>query len=250
MGRILVIDDENNIRMMIRLALQHVGHTVERAADGPEGLEKFGDGSGWDLVLLDQRMPGMEGLAVLKEMRDRDPYSKVIMITAFGTIDLAVDAMKAGATDFLRKPFSANTLRGAVEMTLQGRPKLSPLGIAPEGISFGLMTVNGYHILSQSDASHTEKGDIIHSFSVSGPDGKAWQCEVILPVYVIELVRAYADQEDLPGGDRFWHALCEEVVANYIWQHADTPPEGVIRVNEMTTGLKRWVSAALSAGKG
>src|SRR5438034_8537810 len=104
MARILVIDDEHNIRTMIRLALQHVGHTVETAADGLEGLEKFGNGTAWDLTLLDQRMPGMEGLEVLREIRQRDSQAQVVMITAFGTIDLAVEAMKSGATDFLRKP--------------------------------------------------------------------------------------------------------------------------------------------------
>src|SRR5689334_9257581 len=114
MARILMVDDEHNIRMMIRLALQHDGHTVEAAADGSEGLEKFGDGSAWDLVLLDQRMPGLEGMAVLRQMRYYDADARVIMITAFGTVDLAVDAMKAGATDFLRKPFTADTLRGAI----------------------------------------------------------------------------------------------------------------------------------------
>ena len=65
-------------------------------------------------MLLDQRMPGMDGLEVLREIRKRDPQARVIMATAFGTIDLAVEAMKSGATDFLRKPFTAETLRGAV----------------------------------------------------------------------------------------------------------------------------------------
>ena len=53
---ILVVDDENNIRMMMRLALQHVGYSVDTASDGPEGLDKFGDGADYDLVLLDQRI--------------------------------------------------------------------------------------------------------------------------------------------------------------------------------------------------
>ena len=94
MARILLIDDEGNLRLMIRLALQHAGHTVETAADGPEGLAKFGEGAGWDLTLLDQRMPGMEGMEVLREIRRREPEAKVIMITAFGTIDLAGEAME------------------------------------------------------------------------------------------------------------------------------------------------------------
>ena len=101
MARILVIDDESNIRMMIRLALQHVGHTVEAAADGQEGLARFNERADWDLILLDYRMPGLDGMDVLKQIRWHDPHARVVMITAFGTIDLAVEALKAGATDFL-----------------------------------------------------------------------------------------------------------------------------------------------------
>ena len=106
MARILVIDDESNVRMMLRLALRHTGHDVETASDGYEGLDRFGDGADWDLVLLDQRMPGLEGLEVLREIRKRAPNARVIMVTAFGTIDLAAEAMAAGATDFLRKTVS------------------------------------------------------------------------------------------------------------------------------------------------
>ena len=80
MARILVVDDEANIRTMVRIALEKAGHTVEQAADGPEGIERFRDGADWDVVLLDQRMPGMEGLEVLREMRNRDPLARVVMI--------------------------------------------------------------------------------------------------------------------------------------------------------------------------
>src|SRR5579862_2615392 len=103
---------------MIRLALQHVGYQVEAASDGEEGLRKFGDGEGWDLVLLDQRMPGMTGIEVQKVIRKRSSKTKLIMITAFGTIDLAAEAIQAGAMDFLRKPFTADTLRGAIQSAI------------------------------------------------------------------------------------------------------------------------------------
>src|SRR3569832_749777 len=103
---------------MIRLALQHVGHEVETASDGEEGIRKFGDGHNWDLVLLDQRMPGMSGIEVQRAIRKKAPKTKLIMITAFGTIDLAAEAIQAGAMDFLRKPFTADTLRGAVQSAM------------------------------------------------------------------------------------------------------------------------------------
>src|ERR1051326_4933568 len=67
MARVLIIDDETNIRVMIKLALRGAGHSVGMASDGREGLETFQDGVRWDLVLLDQRMPGMEGIEVLRE---------------------------------------------------------------------------------------------------------------------------------------------------------------------------------------
>ena len=111
MAKILIVDDESNIRMMLRLALEHVGHTVGLAADGAEGLEKFGGGADWDLVLLDHRMPGIEGIDVLREIRARKPDARVVMITAFGTVDLASEALRLGATDFLRKPFTVELLR-------------------------------------------------------------------------------------------------------------------------------------------
>src|SRR5690349_1039030 len=118
MPRILLIDDEANIRMMIRLTLEQDGHTVGLAVDGEEGLRKYCEEGPWDVILLDQRMPGKVGLEVLREIRMTNPDACIIMITAFGTIDLAVEAMKAGATNFLRKPFTANVLRGAIKGAL------------------------------------------------------------------------------------------------------------------------------------
>lgn len=244
MGRILVVDDEHNIRMMMRLALQHVGHTVETASDGPEGLEKFGDGSHFNLVLLDQRMPGMEGLAVLREMRQRDPYARIIMATAFGTIDLAVDAMKAGATDFLRKPFTAEVLRGAVQSVLkEGTASTTPAG----GVTFGSTTINGYRIEFLAGSWQHTANDFRQTFTVHSPDGQRQACTVILPQYIIELVKAHTDREEMPGADRFWQAVCEEAMANYLWQNAEFPTGSQLQVEEFGSGLRRFVDTVLTA---
>jgi DNA-binding response OmpR family regulator len=242
MARILVVDDENNIRMMIRLALQHSGHTVETAADGPEGLEKFGNGSGYDLVLLDQRMPGMEGLEVLREMRRRNPHARIVMATAFGTIDLAVEAMKSGATDFLRKPFTAEVLRGAVQSTLQEPQPGAPAS----GVTFGSTTINGYRIEFQLETGRKTAGEFHQTFTVRSPTGQAESCEVTLPGYVMELVKAHTDLEQLPGGDRFWQALCEEALANYLWQQAEFPAGGKLSIEDFSSGLRRFVDAVLA----
>ena len=62
---------------------------------------------------------------------------------------------------------------------------------------------------------------------------------MILPGYVMELVKAHTDREQMPGGERFWQAVCEEALANHLWQNADFPPGGTLRAEELTAGLKR-----------
>lgn len=246
MARILVVDDENNIRMMLKLALTHVGHSIETAADGYEGLEKFGAGEGWDLVLLDQRMPGMEGLEVLREMRKRRPDTHVLMITAFGTIDLATEAMASGATDFLRKPFTVETLRGAVTAALEGHPDTSDDAPSPIPYSFDMTTVNGFRLRSTPGVEAAKDGGLSDRFTVHSTLQGEHQCRVTLPPYVVELVKAHADRDELPGGERFWQALCGESLANYLWQNAEFPENDILIVDDLTSGLRHWVDAVLS----
>lgn len=256
MARILVIDDENNIRMMVELALEQVGHEVDTANDGPSGLVKFGDGSAYDLILLDQRMPGMDGLDVLREMKSINPSARIIMITAFGTIDLAVDAMKAGATDFLRKPFTTETLRGAILGALMTTPRAAmpteptveapqePFEISP--ILYGLTTVNGYHIESNPESVVVENGDVKYTFTVRSPKGETEQCMVLLSAKVISEVESIANRKYNKNG-RFWHALCEQALANYLYQHAQVPQDRFLQVYEVDKGLRNWVKSVLSA---
>lgn len=249
MARILVVDDESNIRLMLRLALEHVGHTVEQAADGEEGLTAFAEGTSFDLVLLDHRMPGLEGVEVLKELRRRDPDAKVILITAFGTVDLASEAIRAGATDFLRKPFTVEVLREAVEAALSGKPHLPPIAnAAPQPLlSFEQVGINGYRLASLPGLEHTAEGGVSKVFNVQKREGAGRACRVSLPPYLLELVKAHADRESLPGGERFWEALCGEALANYLWQNASLPPGGHLVVEELTHGLKHWVDAVLQS---
>src|SRR5258705_3892464 len=153
--RILIIDDEENIRRVTRITLQAAGYEVGEADDGERGLAVFGDGSGWDAVLLDQRMPGMDGLETLRHINERDATARVIMATAYASIELAVDAMKLGASDFVRKPMTPETLRNAVAAALTKERQESPALPQPDQSKLETpsppiietITMNGFSIL-------------------------------------------------------------------------------------------------------
>src|ERR1700694_3912566 len=116
--RILIIDDEENIRQMTRLTLEAAGYEVGEARDGMEALAILGGDVSWDAVLLDQKMPGMVGTEILKRLKVLVPTARVIMVTAFASLDLAVEAMKLGATDFVRNPMTPEILRNALAAAL------------------------------------------------------------------------------------------------------------------------------------
>jgi DNA-binding response OmpR family regulator len=107
---ILVVDDEKNIRLTMSQALAPLDIPVEAAVNGEEALQKMDAGS-FGLVFLDLKMPGMDGMTVLRQIRDRWPKTRVIIITAHGSVESAVEAMKLGAADFIQKPFSPGEVR-------------------------------------------------------------------------------------------------------------------------------------------
>ena len=115
---ILIIDDDTSLRRVLEYNLQEAGYAVGTAASGEEGLSLFDEVSP-ALVITDMKMPGMDGMQVLKAVKERSPEALVIMITAFGTVDIAVEAMKAGAYDYITKPFNRDELRLTVAKALQ-----------------------------------------------------------------------------------------------------------------------------------
>ncbi|MDD2733608.1 MAG: sigma-54 dependent transcriptional regulator [Desulfuromonadaceae bacterium] len=116
--KILVIDDDASLRRVLEYNLQEEGYEVLAASSGEEGLYFFGQLQP-NLVITDMNMPGMDGLMVLKSIKERSPETLVIIITAFGTIDVAVEAMKAGAYDYITKPFNRDALKLTVSKALQ-----------------------------------------------------------------------------------------------------------------------------------
>jgi two-component system response regulator AtoC len=116
--RLLIIDDEANMRHMLSTVLKKAGYQVETAADGAEGLEMIQQ-SQYDFILCDIKMPKMDGMKFLKMSRDRIGAATVIMMSAYGSIDTAIEAMKSGAYDYISKPFKTDevylTLKKAEE---------------------------------------------------------------------------------------------------------------------------------------
>ncbi|MFZ2959141.1 MAG: response regulator [Candidatus Ozemobacteraceae bacterium] len=120
-ARILIIDDTKNIRMTLEMALSSKEWEVEGASTGAEGLALLETGQ-FHLALLDLNLPEMHGMDVLRAIRKSRPEVDVIIITAFGTIECSVEAMKLGAVDFLSKPFTPDQVRKAVAQVL-ARPR-------------------------------------------------------------------------------------------------------------------------------
>jgi DNA-binding NtrC family response regulator len=106
---ILIVDDEEIVRESLSGWLEKDGYTVSTAPDGPTGLDKLREGL-WSILLVDLKMPGMDGLQVLEAARKMQPDAAVVMITAYATVETAVKAIKLGATDYLVKPFDPEEL--------------------------------------------------------------------------------------------------------------------------------------------
>jgi CheY-like chemotaxis protein len=232
--RILIIDDEENIRRVTRLTLQAAGYEVGEAADGQRGLDSFGDGLAWDAVLLDQRMPGMDGLETLRHLKERNPAARVIMSTAYASIELAVDAMKLGATDFVRKPMTPEVLRNAVAASLAKQMSSAPAAppVSPEEPSEPLIqviTLNGFTILkAESAGDEPDK----RRFMVKSPSGG--EHEVVVQIdqaavgYVERMTRRL-----LPAENSFWTSQAERLLSDYLWKEGKVPGARKLTVKDV-----------------
>ncbi len=116
-AHILVVEDRESLRRMLERALQQEGYEVTVCADGEQATSKLAAGS-FDLVLTDLKLPGMSGIEVLRNSREAHPRLPVVVLTAFGTVSTAVEAMKLGAADFLEKPVEIEDLFQLVESML------------------------------------------------------------------------------------------------------------------------------------
>ena len=120
MPKILVVDDQRNMRTTLAMMLRGAGYEVDEASDGNEGGDRGAKGA-YDVVLTDLRMGGSDGLAVLRAVKDSHAMTECIVMTAYGTIESAVEAMRLGAFDYIQKPFTEQELLMKVERAIDNR---------------------------------------------------------------------------------------------------------------------------------
>src|ERR1700733_4677177 len=130
--RILIVDDEPNVRLNYRVTLETEGLAVCEADCAKKALEQFA-AHHFDLAILDMRMPEMDGLDLLEEMRKRSLNTPTVIITAYGDIPHAVRAMQLGAIDFLQKPLTPEALRRLAKEILARHVAVAPTTARPPG---------------------------------------------------------------------------------------------------------------------
>lgn len=215
--RILIIDDEEHIRRMMRLTLEAAGYEVGEAPDGAEGVRVFGDGADWSLVVLDQRMPGMDGLETLRELKSRNANARVVMATAYASIELAVDAMKLGASDFVRKPMTPEVLRNAIAAAL-AKPSAPPQVTQP---SIQTVTMNGFTILDDNETPAREEHQ--RRFVVVSPGGEKHEVVVEIQSDPIEYVQRMTGRHLAPDNS-FWTSQARRLLSDFLWNEGKVPP--------------------------
>jgi CheY-like chemotaxis protein len=222
--RVLIVDDEENIREMTRLALEAVGYEVGEAGSGLEAFAVIGADESWDAVLLDQKMPGMVGTEVLRRLKVMLPGAPVIMMTAYASVDLAVEAMKLGATDFVRKPMTPEILRNALKAGLAKVPERhqSKDGDRQQSTQ---MTLNGFSILRAADIlDRAPQKPNERCFIVRRPGGQEQQVVVEIHPDAVSAVEKVTN--DLPLSKGFWTEQAEQFLRDFLWNDGNAPATG------------------------
>jgi DNA-binding response OmpR family regulator len=246
--KLLLIDDEPHIRHMMRLTLEAAGYQVDEAADGQAGIERFADGACYDAVVLDQKMPGLDGLETLRMIKQRMPSACVLMVTAFASIELAVDAMRLGATDFLRKPMTPETLRAAVAAAIASTPMVAVTGPSPSQPlrrspaaatspsappEIATLTLNGFQLF-RNTVSSSAGSPAEHEFRVRHfPDGASFTVTVAIDAEAVDRV-ARLTHRRLEPGSGFWRLQAERLLSAYLWSEGKAPANGHLTVVDVS----------------
>jgi len=217
--KLLVVDDEPHIRQMMRLTLEAAGYEVAEAATGEDALSTFGDGQAYAAVLLDQKMPGMDGIETLRQMKQHRPDARVIIVTAFASVDLAVDAMRLGATDFLRKPMTPGALRASVAAALASRPRAPLTSPAPPAGAphVETLTLNGFRLVRAGGSGRQHLFEVTHF-----ADGAKARVTVAVDPEAIARVERLTGRKLDPAG-AFWKGQAERLLSTYLWTEGRAP---------------------------
>jgi len=241
--RVLIVDDEEHIRRMIRITLEASGYDVGEAPDGEEGLQLYGNGSSWDVVLLDQRMPGMDGLETLSKIKQVDSGARVIMATAYASIELAVDAMKLGASDFVRKPMTPEVLRNAVAAALKKTvgTKVSEPAPGLSTLPIQTITMNGFSILDPEQDEWKVQDQ--RRFTVVNPNGTRHDILVQIEEEVVDYVERLTHRR-LSFESSFWTEEARRLVGDYLWNNGEVPPSRKLKISQISRDklqiAERW----------
>jgi CheY-like chemotaxis protein len=269
MANVLVIAASDSLRTMVRLSLACQRHRIEEACEGDDIEDKLRARRGCDLVIIDVPARSRAELNAVWDIHERCPSIKILVLTAAGDRAASEQAMIAGATDVLCKPFGVDMLRRSVQAALSRRTlrrrildglRLGSLmdrpdspdwgdGLEPDGHGAWMLrctTRNGFHVSYQSGAAIYADTETLYAFVVVTPDQGVRPCVVLMPSYIHALVKALTNLEEFPGGPRFWEAMAEEALTTYILVRSATPDDGVLRMDELTHGLRGWVRAVLT----
>lgn len=175
--QILIVDDEPNVRLSYRVALETEGYFIKEAHCGAKALDELAAGP-FDLAILDMRMPEMDGLALLAEMRQRGFSTPSVIITAFGDVPHAVRAMKLGAIDFLNKPITPEALRNVVAdvVSRHGAGTTPPV---PPRDDFDSHIVTAQRLLNLQDFSRAKK-HLIRALELNDKSAEAFNLTGVL----------------------------------------------------------------------
>jgi DNA-binding response OmpR family regulator len=239
-GRVLIIDDEENIRQMIRLALEAASYEVGEAENGMEASFLLSSDPDWNVILLDQRLPVVEGTEILPRLKVLAPSARVVMMTAYASVELAVEAMKLGATDFLRKPMTPEVVRNAVAAAINRESESDEAqGATGQRPRKPITTLNGFTVLRGSDLGRA----VPHlpnerRFIVRKPDGREQEVVVEIADHAFRQAQQAIDSQAVD--EEFWTTQAEVFLSDFIWNDGSVPRSKLILKDVDQEALESW----------